>query len=116
MKVKEASRGAVSVFTVKLEDLELHEWVIVINEYFSFFLNLLADDQMRWEVPDNLRTISSCPVGRQIRESLLRGQTLLKRILLLLLESSKCWTERIEMGNRLGEEVVLVSKVLVGGS
>jgi len=116
LEIKETCWGTVSVFTVKLEDLELYEWVLVIHEHLLFIFNLLTNNQLWWEVLDGLRAVCSSPVSCQIGELLLLFEALIKRSILLLLKRSERRCECIEMGNRLGEEVVFGSKVLILGS
>jgi hypothetical protein len=116
LEIKEACWGTVSVFTVKLEDLKLYEWVLVMHEHLLFVCNLLTNDQLWREVPDGLGAVSSGPMGCQIGELLLLFEALVKGSILLLLKRSKRWCKCIEMGNRLSKEVIFVSKVLILGS
>lgn len=116
LEVEEACWGTVSVFTVKLEDLELYEWVLVIHEHLLLDRNLLTNDQLWWEVANHLGAVCSSPVGCQIGELLLLFKALSESSLLLLLKRSKSWRKCIEMGNSLSKEVILISKVLILGS
>lgn len=116
LEVEEACWGTVSVFTVKLEDLELYEWVLVIHEHLLLVCNLLTNNELWREVPNSLGAACSSPVGCQIGEVLLLFKASIKSSILLLLKCGKCWRKCIEMGKRLSQEVILGSKVLILGS
>ena len=66
LEVEEACWGTISIFTDKLEDLELYEWVLVVHEQLMFVCDLLTYNKLRREVPDDLRAIGSSPLGCQI--------------------------------------------------
>jgi hypothetical protein len=116
LEIKQACWGTISVFTVKLEDLELNEWVLVMHEHLLFVCNLLTNNQLWRKVPNGLGAVSSGPMGCQIGELLLLFEALIKGSILLLLKRSKRRCKCIEMGNCLGKKVIFVSKVLILGS
>jgi len=54
LKVKHASRSAIGILAVELKDLNLDERILVVDEDLPVVGDLLSDDQLRWEVPDDL--------------------------------------------------------------
>lgn len=114
LQVEHACRGAVGVFAVQLENFQSHQRVRVVDIYLTVVRDLLADYELRREVLDHLLALGPSPVARQVCEAnAALGDALAEEVTLLALKLCKGRLECVEMGDSLGQQIVLVLEVLV---